>query len=392
MKRKLLKWVLPLVIVLFGAGVMAALVSNRPEPKRVTRSDPGALVRIHTVNKQIRQVIVNGTGTVQAAGEATVIPQVSGRAVKVAPSFVAGGFIRKGELLFEIEDTDYRLALEQAKAKKANAEYEVSVAESNARVARTEWERLGSNINGEPNPLTLHEPQLKNAHAALASAAAALEQAKLDLERTRVYAPFNCLVRSETVEQGQYVRAGNAVASLVRTDMVEVVVPLAFDEMSWLAIPRHGSGSSGSPAEVSIKVGDALYRWQGMVVRSLGEVDPKSRMINVVVRIDDPYDLSRKGAGRPPLAVGSFVEVALRGKTLSQVVVIPRIAYRENNAVWIIDGGNKLRIKQVKPMRIERDDVIIGEGLNGGERVVLTSVSGAADGMKLRIAEEKGKL
>jgi multidrug resistance efflux pump len=103
---------------------------------------------------------------------------------------VAGGFFRQGERLFSIEDTDYRLALERAEATRAKAEYELATIESQAEVARVEWERLYEDSGEEPNPLVLYEPQLKNARAALASAGSSVRQAEIDLERTRVRASF----------------------------------------------------------------------------------------------------------------------------------------------------------------------------------------------------------
>jgi RND family efflux transporter MFP subunit len=392
MSRKtiLLKITLPVIIIIFGVGVMAALVANRPTPKKETKEDPGALVRVLEVKKEDHKVTVKGTGTVQAAQEVTVIPQVSGRVTKIAPSFVAGGLFKKGGLLFEIEETDYLLALQRAEAARARAEYDLATIESQARVARTEWERLNGDAPGEPNPLVVYEPQLKKAMAELASAEAAIEQARLDLARTKVRAPFNCRVRSEDIDPGQYVRAGNSVAILAGTDVAEIDVPMSLDELHWVDIPRR-VGEKGSQAAVSVNIGGSTYRWQGRVVRSLGEVDPKGRMMHVVVTVNDPYGLGRKDDDRPALAMGTFVDVYLEGNVLSDIVSIPRTAFRENSTVWTMDAENRLRIQEVAPLRIERKEVLISEGLNDGDVVVLTTLSGAADGMKLRPLEEKGE-
>lgn len=387
--KKYLKTALPFFIVLFGAGVMAALVSSRPEPKKEAKGDPGALVRVLEVKKQDRRITVEATGTVRAAREVTVIPQVSGRVTRLAPSFVSGGFFREGGLLFEIENTDYLLALERARAAKAAADYELATIEGQARVARSEWERLNNGNGEEPNPLVVYGPQLKSARAAVASAEAAIKQAETDLERTRVRAPFNARVRSENIDVGQYVRAGNSVAVLAGTDAAEIVVPLRLEELGWLDIPK-GAGKGGSSAVVSVDVGGSEHRWRGRVERSLGEMDPKSRMMQIVVAVDDPYGLRKGNGSRPTLAVGAFVDVLLEGRSLSGVYAIPRTAFRDNSTVWLMDGRNKLRIRKVVPLRVERTEVVIAEGLSDGDTVVLTTLSGAADGMKLRPVWEKG--
>ncbi|UCD35938.1 MAG: efflux RND transporter periplasmic adaptor subunit, partial [Nitrospiraceae bacterium] len=238
-----------------------------------------------------------------------------------------------------------------------------------------------------PNPLALYEPQLKNARAGLASAAARVEQARLDLERTTIKAPFDARVRSEDIEQGQYVRSGTVVAVLAGTETADISIPLSLDDLSWLAVPGPGQRRNGALAEVHIAIGGKSFQWEGRVVRSTGEVDPRSRMMQLIVEVKDPYGLNRKGPASPSLAAGSFVDVRIRGKTLEDVFTLPRRALRDNSTIWIMDGDSELHIRTVKPLRIERDYVIIGEGLEDGDLVVMTRISGAADGMKLRRME-----
>jgi RND family efflux transporter MFP subunit len=378
---------LPLVILIVGLAGMGALGSSRAEPKKQEAEVPGALVEVMTVAKENRRITVHGTGTVQARQEVSITPQVSGRVVAMSENFAAGGFFRKGEPLFQIEDADYRLAVEQAEASLARAEYDLATVDSQARIARLEWERLKLSSGAEANPLTLYEPQLKNARAGVASAQAALKRAELDLERTNIHAPFNCRVRSEQVDPGQYVRAGTSVALIAGTDAAEVVIPLPFDEMQWLVVPRSAGSGQGSPATVRFKSGDTVHEWQGSIVRSLGEVDARGRMARVVVSIADPYGLARQN--RPPLEVGMFVEVLLGGKSLPAVFAVPRSALRDNSSVWTMDKDNQLRIQPVQVVRLEQTEAVVANGLSDGTRVVLTTVSGAADGMKLRFVSQQ---
>lgn len=378
----------PLLILAVGLIGMGALAFSRPEPKKQDSGNPGALVEVMTVTKENRRITVHGTGTVQARQEVNITPQVSGRVVEMSKKLVAGGFFRKSELLFQIEDVDYKLAVEQAKASLAKAEYDLATVDSQARIARMEWERLKLSGGAEANPLALYEPQLKNARANVASAKATLKQAELDLERTNIRAPFNCRVRLEQIDPGQYVRAGTSVALVAGTDTAEVVVPLPFDEMQWLSVPRHGRIKRGSPATIRFRSGDTVHEWQGSVVRSLGEVDDRGRMARVVVSIADPYGFVRqkKQADRQPLEVGMFVEVLLGGKSLPAVFAIPRSALRDNSTVWTMDEENLLRIRPVQVVRLEQTEALVANGIENNTRVVLTMVSGAADGMKLRPA------
>ncbi|MEZ4598394.1 MAG: efflux RND transporter periplasmic adaptor subunit [Syntrophotaleaceae bacterium] len=387
LKSKMIKIGLPLLILIAGLVVMRTLILSRHEPVKEVREDPGALVEVMTVTRGERQVRVQGTGTVQPRREISLVPQVDGRVLETAPGFIAGGFFQKGEILFRIEDADYRLALDRAQAALAKAEYDLATMEGQARIARQEWDRLQLGNGEEPNPLVLFEPQMKNAQAALLSAKASLQQAELDLDRTVLRAPFNCMIRSESVDVGQYIRAGTSVAMLAGTDQAEIVVPLPLEELAWLQIPGPGSPIQGSAATIQLVAGEETFSWQGRVVRRLGDVDPQGRMVRLVVAVNDPYGLQKKDGRRPDLALGTFVQVVLEGARLQDVAVIPASALRDGKTVWVMNSDH-LKIRPVEVVRRTRDEVVIGNGLAAGERVLLTNLGGAAEGMKLRVVGE----
>lgn len=385
-KAKLLKIILPLLILLIGFALAKMLIAGRQEPRKVARENPGALVETVPVSRGERLIEVRGTGTVQARRQVEIAPQVGGRVAEMSPNLVTGGFLRPGELLFRIDDAEYRLAIDRAQAAVAKAEYDLAAMAGQARVAREEWGRLDlDDGRGEASPLALYEPQMKNAEAALLAAQAALGQARLDLERTRVRAPFAAVVRSESIEVGQLLRVGAPVAVLAGTEQAEIVVPLPLEELGWLRIPRPGTPGVGSPATIQMTTGGRTFDWPGRIVRSLGEVDSQGRMARVVVAVDDPYGLQASAAQRPELAVGTFLQVLLHGAPLPDVAVLPASALREGEQVWVMNDSH-LQIRPVEVLRRAREEVVIGVGLRDGEQVVLTNIAGAAEGMKLRPA------
>lgn len=389
-KEKWRKVVLPIVFLLAGFAGMQLMVYSRSSPKKEVREPPGVLVEVQDVKRGKMRVVVTGTGTVGPRQEASITPQVGGKITYLSPGFVAGGRFGKGDLLFRIEDADYRLAIDRAKATLAKAQFDLATVEGQARVARIEWDRLHLEDKSEPNPLVLYEPQLKNARANVESAKAALGQAELDLARTSVYAPFPCLIRSEEIDLGQYVTTGKSVATVAGTDAVEIVVPLPLEDLQWVAIPRRGADGNGAPAKVRLAVGDRIFTWKGKVVRSLGEVDPRGRMARVVIAVANPYNLGRgPGRNRHDLEIGMFVDVEITGGEVSGVFTIPRSALRDGDTVWTMDGEKKLRIKPVTVVRRAQDTVIVRDGIDEGDPVVLTNVAGAVDGMKLRLAGEE---
>jgi multidrug efflux pump subunit AcrA (membrane-fusion protein) len=178
------------------------------------------------------------------------------------------------------------------------------------------------------------------------------------------------------------------VAMVSGTDRAEVIVPLPPDEAGWLDIPMPGSKGPGSKAVVRHQTGGKEFTWEGRVSRSLGVIDPVSRMVRLVVEVHDPYNLrGSRPAKHPALAMGMFVEVNFLGEPLVEVITIPRRALHENNMVWLMDEDNTLRMRRIEVLRIEQNQVLVREGLAAGERLVLTNLSGAVEGMALRPVE-----
>ncbi len=240
---KMKRAILPVLVIVIAIGLTFVLIKSRKVPKPHETPHLGPLVEVAELVKSSRQVVVSATGTVQARYEVSITPQVKGRVSEISPRMIAGGIFRKGELLFAIEDVDYQLAIDLARANLAQSEYDLLRNQNLAEVARNEWQALNSGSDAEPNPLVVYEPQLKSARAQRDAARANVKQAELNLQRTRIVAPFNCYVRSEQLGIGQFLNAGSPVATVVGTDHVEIVVPLPLDELVWLQVPRNGASS-----------------------------------------------------------------------------------------------------------------------------------------------------
>jgi len=381
MKRALL----PFLVIVISLVLTFVLVKSRKTPKPHEAPHLGPLVEVGILTKADRQILISGTGSAQSRYEVSITPQVKGRVSKLAPQMVAGGTFQKGELLFAIEDVDYQLAIAHAQATLAQAELELLRNENLADLARKEWHSLNNESDLEPNPLVVYEPQLKSARALRDAAQANVKQAKLNLERTRVFAPFDCYVRSEQLEIGQFLNAGAPVATVAGIDQIEIVVPLPLEEIVWLQVPRKGTKQRGSLAKVELQSGGRTFHWQGEITRSLGEIDPRNRMARVVVTVNDPFTEDTEKANLlNDLLPGMFVNVQILGEELSDIISVPRGAMHDNDTIWVIDDENRLHIREVDILRRERDEVLIRSGLDANEKIVLTNLSGAAEGMLLR--------
>ena len=385
--RLALRILVPLIVI--GAGGYAAftMIQNRPAPETRAVEIPPPSVRVVVVQPENVRLKVRAEGTVAPRTETELVPEVSGRVTMISESLAAGGFFEEGEVLLKIDRREYELAVVQARAAVAQAELKLATEQEEAAVARKEWESLGQ---GEPRPLVVRAPQIAEAKAMLASAEAAFEKAEYDLERTVVKAPFAGRVWEKRVDVGQFVSRGSSIARLYSVDYAEVRLPIPDSDLAYVNLPLAYRGqkerAAGPRVTLMANFAGKRHRWQGRIVRTEGEIDPRTRMVQAIAQVDDPYGEARPG--RPPLAVGMFVEAEIDGNTATNVFVLPRIVLRGADQVLVVDKENRLRFRTVGILRTESDQVMIRSGLEPGERVAVSVVEAAVDGMKVHVLEE----
>lgn len=375
-----LKVILPVLILLAGFGMMKTMVASRKMPVTVSPENPGILVEAISVQKQDHPVTLTTTGTIRPAETATLIPEVSGRIWWVHPDFEEGGFLKKDTVLFRIDATDYRLKLMTAQAELARAEALLLEEEGMAEVAISDWKLSHPGI-APPSPLIFHEPQLRQAKAAVASAKAVVSRNRRDIGRCTIKAPFALRVVAESVAPGQYVSPGQAVANIAATDHTDLIATLPPSDLPWLDLPRPGVHGT-TPVTIVVPDAGPIER-EGHLLRVLGSVDPKGRMMRILIRIPDPFGLQTAVA---PLSDGQFAEIRIPGKTAFGVREIPAAALRENDTIWLVTPEKTLSIRHVRVIRREKERVLIKDPLVPEAPLVVSAISGAAEGMKLRIS------
>jgi RND family efflux transporter MFP subunit len=381
MSSKAVKLIVPILVLIVGVAAAALIASARKAPPRQEQPFLGPLVEVMEAEVGEVPLEVVGHGEVVPKVAVDVVPQVGGKVISASRSLVAGGFFKAGETLVEIEPRDYELAVERAQAAVARATVTLQREEAEALVARQEWDEL--HPGEEPaSGLVVREPQIRQARAELEAAKADLAVAELNLERTRITLPFDGVVVSESADIGQFVTVGSRLARVYGTDAVEVRVPLDSRELAWFEIPGR-AGGAGSEAEIRARFGGLTASWAGRVTRMEAQVDQSSRMVHVVVEVPRPYDASDQ---RPALLPGTFVDVSIFGRTLNDVVEVPRFAVHEGDRVWVYADG-VMDIRKVEVLRAERERTLISAGIEAGDLVVLTPLDAVTDGMALRIED-----
>lgn len=382
-----------------GAAVFALLMLLRPQP--ASQDPPRRTPLVVTEPAEIRSghLTIEGNGTVRPKSEITVSPQVAGRVTSVSPSFATGGRFEKGDVLIRIEAADYLNAVQAAEAEVEQRRVDLLTWEEQRELAIEEYgrfrEREGITApidTSEVGGLVFRDPQVRAAEAALARAEAGLEDAKLALARTRIVAPFDGIVRTKMADVGQYVAPGQTLGSLYDTDEVEIVVPLTDTEASlidglWSA--DTGDDDDRIPVQVRASFGGEEYGWPGYVDRAEGALNANTRTVDVVVRVADPFD--DDGSSRPPLLLGTYATVDIRGRKIDGFVVIPRIALRDGSEVYVVEQDTLLAIRPVQVLQEVGGQVMVRGDIQQGEPVVTSPMAIVTDGMTVRQADGAGE-
>lgn len=376
-----LKVLLPIVAVALSFGGAAIMVATSSPVEGSPAARQPQPVRVVEVRLQTVQLKVLSQGTVAPRTESALIPEVSGPVVWVSPSLVSGGYFEQGDVLLRIDGRDYQAALERARANLARAQGEYK----HALQVLERQRGLASRDIVSPAALDDAQRTEQVAGAALREARVRLDEAERDLARTELRAPFSGRVREERVDVGQFLSRGSSFATLYATDIVEVRLPVPDYQLAYLDVPLWGGELAGELPEVTLRARFAgqEHTWQGQIVRTEGEIDAKSRMVHVVARVENPYATS-PGSSRPPLAVGLFVQAEIAGRSAQDVTLVPRSAMRDRSQLLVVDAQNRLRLRAVEVLRIERDDVLIRAGLEPGEMVCISQLQTVVEGMEVR--------
>lgn len=377
--RKTSKYVLPVAVIAVAVLSAKLIGANKPEPRTRESVVSMAAVDATRLSRSQYPVVIRSQGTIQPTLANTLVPAVAGTVIQINEDFVAGGAFSAGDVLLRIDPRDYEIALTQAEANLAQVDAQLQEQLALADQARAEWRSMGR--SGEPSPLTLRVPQLAAANANRDAALAQVRQAKLDLERTRVIAPYNGIVSERSVDLGQFVARGAPVGSIHSIHALDVRLPLSNRQLTYLDLPDNNkvSSATGKPnVELTASIGASEQLWTGSLIRAEG-IDASTQQLNVIARIDNPYTQSAR-----PLRVGQFVQALIEGQVLDNVFVIPRAALREEREVLVIDENSEIQRRQVNVVWSDSQVAAINDGLNEGDVLVVTPMSTVADGTPVR--------
>jgi RND family efflux transporter MFP subunit len=370
-----IKKYLPFIILLAGLLFFFIFSALKSDPVATELKKEATTVTVLPLIKQTKHSYVFSTGTVESESEISLLAEVKGKIVYIAPALYSGKKFRKGDLLFRIDPEEYNLILETIKAT-----YETQVVAyqkelEEVKIAKIQWEKYRSKYSeNEPSSLTLREPQLNQAKANLRSAKASVETAQLNVDRTEIRVPFNCFVKLRSVDFGQYVQVGQKLITIFSTNNARIY--LHFQE-KYLSIVN-------SETEQAIITSPITgNKWSGKVAAIGTNLNSQNRMFQITVEVPNPYDLTFH---KSELINGSFVNVSIKGKSFQNVYDIPRDFIRDNNIVYVENNG-ELNMRNVNIAHFNKNTAIVIDGIEPEDRLITSGLLNAAEGMRLKVED-----
>jgi RND family efflux transporter MFP subunit len=368
------------LFILLGAFAISYLLwllgQVQPDP---VEEAPAPDVIVEILTPKDFQIQISSNGTTTPLTQTVLTAEVGGEVIYRSKKFSEGSSVIEGEILAKIDDTDLQLQYKNALLQLANAEVQHSLQLAEAEIAKEAWEKIG---DGVASDLTLKKPQLKQAEALLEVAKAQVSSAKNKLNKTEIVAPYAGRIQSVNIDLGTTIIPGQPVGALYTSSEIEVTLAVKDNDLQFLSIPM--DGRKLDPSEQALVEIRSFYKgknqtWIGRLERVDGIIDPVTRMINLIAVFKNDFIETDK----PNLPIGLFVEAQIDGIILKDIYSIPINAISENNEVYFVNNDNELESRQLSILKKYSDFVIVKDGLKAGERIVISKLSNASNGIKV---------
>ncbi len=379
MKKKLL----PIAIIGIAAIISIAMNLLKPAPLKADSVNASIAVKTQILQSGRAVLSVESQGTVEPRTSSLLTSEVSGRVLKVSPQFVVGGVFKAGDVLLELDPTDYQVALKRAEANLLSMNAQLTFEQARATQARKEWAMTGRPAEEAPL-LALREPYIEEAQARLLQAEAEVKQAQIKLERTKIRASYAGMVSAKSVDIGQYVSVGTNLGETFAIDFAEVRLPLTKRDLSKMNSFSRLDRDHHLRVDLLGSADGTVKRWDAKLVRSEGVIDKVNRSLYVVAQIDDPYGRnSADKSAATPLLMGTFVKAIIGGKSIENAFAIPRNALLEGSKIALVDADKRLRLRSVEPIYADRQFYYLLDEVEEGDEIIVSTLGVPIEGMRV---------
>lgn len=355
--RKAVAGVLSLGLVVMMLASVSANAKNQPP------APPPMPVTVKTMSEESVLIWSEFSGRLQAVDYAEIRPEVSGRLTEV--KIEDGQVVKAGDILFVIDPAPYKAAVDRAEANLASAR-------SNASFAQTEYQRGLDLVKTQAIAKRVFDQRVsdnKVAQASVRSAAADLEQAKINLDHAYVKAPISGRVSRAEITLGNLVQSGSGAPLL--TSIVSnngIYADFEVDEGTYMRNVRNNASASDQEKKIQVELvaqGDKSAAYKGYVYSFDNRINPSSGTIRARAKFDNIDNT---------LVPGMFVKVRMGSSGEARAVTVTERAIgndQNKKFVYIVGEGNKVVYREVKLGDQVDGRRVVLSGLAPGDRVII---------------------
>lgn len=420
-------------VLLLSIAVAVILVKSKSPLEHSATEMPSRAVEIIRAQNIPFRSRVTGYGGVEPAITLNSMAEVSGSISYVHPNLKSGETIPAGTLVVRIEPRDYALALQQTRedlkasrsslreleSEEKSTRRSLKLARENLEVGEDELARIQdvyqkqlvakSALDAEEQKAIQLRQQVEDLQGRMngyasrrQSIAAQIARAEQEVQnrttilgRTEITLPFDSRIGTVSIDKNEFVAVGSLLFEAIDLKGVEISAQLPLDSMRKLV--GHMAGDSaitrqfietggrinerlGLSAQVRLVNDMPGALWEARVLRISESIDPTRQTLGIVVGVDRPYEKIIPGV-RPPLLKGMYTAVDLLAPR-REAMVIPRRAMHEGR-IYIADADDRLEIRPVTVQQIQGDMVVLGGGVEVGERIIITDLVPVIVGMPL---------
>ncbi|MAA71660.1 MAG: hypothetical protein CL679_08025 [Bermanella sp.] len=372
------KKIAAVAIILLVGGISAkVLIDTAPAPKKKTAEKIVPLVEVTPLDVGVYRASWQAGGNVNAKPSVKLMAQVTGQVISIHKQAAPGAMLKKGDVLGQVDDSNYRLIVAQKKAALVQAQSNLAVEMGQVKNAENNYKLSGLQLNATAKSLALRDPQLAASKAALDIAKADLAKAQLDLERTQLRMPFDGHVMSMNLTQGSFVSAGTQVFELVDSAefWLQVKVPQSFVSVL----------DTGHSVEIKKSQQWGEQSREGTIKHILPAVDASDRQVRVLIAIKEPLSDAHQGL---KIRYNDYVNVTLYGRQFDNVYQLSNDALNADNQLWVVDNKNTLQLRDVSIVYKGRYHVWANVDAQLGDQILATRLQIASQDMAVRVAAQ----
>lgn len=374
--KKSIKVIFPLSIILITILAYVFITNNPPKAKKKAIKKVSSLpVEIAKIKSREFDIIINSYGLATAKTQTDILSQVSGKITYINKNFTDGGSFKKGELLLKIEDIDYLANVQIAKATQALALQELLEEKAQGKQALEDWKRF--NKTEQPSDLVLRVPQLKYAQANLASSKAQVKKAQVELNRTKIIAPYDGKVVQKDVSISQVLTSNTQIGTIYENNSIELRLPIKNSDMGFLK----NSINQNSFIKVNFTSSLSKNIYEGEITGVESSIDTNTKQVYLIAKITKQSQ---------EIKIGEYLKAHIYASKIQDAILIPNESINQGEYVYIEKDAYVFR----RQIEISWSDVkysLIKSGLKNNENIVTTSLGAISSGTKVKVVNKNMK-